>query len=103
LRLYSWAKKYAEEGSQTIALEELRRVFGLESIKDPKGNVIKEAPLPVWANFRQRALDVAILQVNKKTDLNIKLVAIERSKHRRVVALKFTIKTQAVPKARTKQ
>jgi plasmid replication initiation protein len=103
LRLYSWAKQHVEAGAQTISLEELRRVFGLESIKDAEGNVIQEAPLPIWANFRQRALDVAILQVNKKTDLKIKLVAIERSKHRRVVALKFTIKTQAVPKARTNQ
>ena len=103
LRLYSWAKKYVEEGSQTIALEELRRVFGLESIKDPEGNVIKEAPLPVWANFQQRALDVAILEINTKTDLKIKLASTERSKHRRVVALNFLIKTQAVPKARTKQ
>ena len=50
-------------------------------------NVIKEAPLPVWANFQQRALDVAILEVNTKTDLKIKLASIERSKHRRVVAL----------------
>jgi hypothetical protein len=32
LRLYSWAKKYAGEGARTISLEELRRVFGLESI-----------------------------------------------------------------------
>ena len=32
-----------------------------------------------------------IAQINKRTDLQIKLAAIERSKHRRVVALKFTI------------
>jgi plasmid replication initiation protein len=101
LRLYSWAKKYVEDGARTISLEELRRVLGLESIKDPEGNVIKEAPLPVWANFQQRALDVAILEINTKTDLKIKLASTERSKHRRVVALKFTIKTQAMPKART--
>jgi plasmid replication initiation protein len=100
LRLYSWARKYVEEGSQTISLEELRRVFGLESIKDAEGNVIREAPLPVWANFQQRALDVAILEINTKTDLKIKLASMERSKHRRVVALKFTIKTQAIPKPR---
>jgi plasmid replication initiation protein len=103
LRLYSWAKKYLEEGARTISLEELRRVLGLEPIKDPDGNVIKEAPLPVWANFQQRALDVAILEVNTKTDLKIKLASTERSKHRRVVALNFLIKTQTVPKARTKQ
>jgi hypothetical protein len=60
LRFYSWAKKYVEDGAKTISLEELRRVFGLESIEDADGNVIKEAPLPVWASFQQRAFDVAI-------------------------------------------
>jgi plasmid replication initiation protein len=98
LRLYSWAKKYAEDGAKTISLEELRRVFGLESVKDAEGNVIKEAPLPVWANFQQRALDVAMREVNTKTDLKIKLPSIQRSKHRRVVALDFAIKTQPIRK-----
>ena len=73
-------------------------MFGLESIKDAEGNVIHEAPMPGWANFRHRALDVAILEISAKTDLKIKLVSIERSKHRRVVALDFAIKTQAKPK-----
>jgi plasmid replication initiation protein len=100
LRLYGWAKKYVEEGSQSIPLEELRRVFGLESVKDPEGNIIKEAPLPVWANFQQRALDVAIREVNARTDLKIKLASIGRLKQRRVVALNFTIRTQALPKGR---
>jgi plasmid replication initiation protein len=102
LRLYSWAKKDVEEGAKIISLEELRRVFGLESIKDAEGNVIREAPLPVWANFQQRALDVAMLEVNRKTDLKIKLASIERSKHRRVVALNFAIKAQSVPKGVTR-
>jgi plasmid replication initiation protein len=97
LRLYGWAKKFVKEGAQTISLEDLRRVFGLESIKDAQGNIIKEAPLPIWANFQQRALGVAIRQVNAKTDLKIKLASIERSKQRRVVALNFAIKTQTVP------
>ena len=54
--------------------------------------------MPFWANFQQRALDVAIAEINKKTDLKIKLASMERSKHRRVAALNFTIKTQAIPK-----
>jgi plasmid replication initiation protein len=83
LRLYSWAKQHVEAGAQTISLEELRRVFGLQSVKDSAGNVIHEAPSPVWANFQQRALDVAIAEVNAKTDLKIKLASIERSKYRR--------------------
>src|ERR1700730_13831363 len=103
LRLYSWAKKHVEAGTMSISLEDLQNVFGLKAIKDADGNVIQESPLPIWANFRQRALDVAIAEIDKKTDLRIKLASIERSKHRRVVALKFSIKTQAVPKARTKE
>ena len=77
-------------------------MLGLESVKDAAGNIIHEAPMPVWANFRQRALDVAILEINAKTELKIKLASIERSKHRRVVALDFTIKTQPIPKGATR-
>jgi hypothetical protein len=73
-------------------------VFGLESVKDSQGNVIKQAPLPIWANFRQRALSVAIREVNAKTDLKIKHASVDHEKQRRVVALNFTIRTQAVPK-----
>jgi hypothetical protein len=81
LRLYRWAKKYVKDGARTTSLEELRSVLGLESIKDAEGNVIHEAPLPVWANFQQRALDVAILEINTKTDLMIKLASTERRYH----------------------
>jgi Initiator Replication protein len=96
------AKKYVEAGNKTVSLEELRRVLGLESVKDADGNVIHEAPMPVWANFRQRALEVAILEISAKTDLKIKLMSIERSKYRRVVALDFAIKAQAIPKGATR-
>jgi hypothetical protein len=67
LRLYSWAKKYVGDGTKSISLKDLRRVFGLASIKDAEGNVIHEAPMPVWANFHQRALGVATAEVNAKT------------------------------------
>jgi len=53
--------------------------------------------LQLWANFRQRALDVAIAEINEKTDLQIALESLGRSKHRRVTTLTFTIKAQAVP------
>jgi plasmid replication initiation protein len=100
LRLYGWAKKHVEAGTTSISLEDLRKVLGLESIKAVEGNVIQEPPLPIWANFRQRALDTAIAEINTKTDLRIKLSSIERSKHRRVAALTFAIKAQAIPKPR---
>jgi Initiator Replication protein len=68
IRLYGWEKKNASEGTKSISLEELRKVLGLEPAKDAAGNVIQEPPLPVWANFRQRALDTAIAEITKKTD-----------------------------------
>jgi plasmid replication initiation protein len=51
----------------------------------------------VWANFRQRALDTAIAEINRKTDLNIELESLVRSKHRRVTSVTFVITEQAVP------
>ena len=78
IRLYAWAKKYVSNGKKRISLEDLRKVLGLESVKDAEGNVIQKAPLPIWANFRQRALDVAILEITKKTDLKIEIQSLER-------------------------
>jgi plasmid replication initiation protein len=41
------------------------------------------------ANFRQRALDTAIAEINKKTDLNISLESLGAIKHRRVTHFEF--------------
>jgi len=100
IRLYAWAKKYVSAGTRRISLEKLRKVLGLESVKDADGNIIREAPLAVWANFRQRALDVAIAEINAKTDLNIALKSLERSGHWRVTALIFAIKARTVSKGK---
>jgi plasmid replication initiation protein len=97
IRLYSLAKQYAPAGSKGISLEEVRKILGLESIKDDDGNVIREAPLASWANFRERALNTAIREINAKTDLHIQLKSLERLRHGRVAALTFAIRAQAVP------
>jgi plasmid replication initiation protein len=100
IRLYDWAKRFLTDGTKRVSLPELRKVLGLESVKDRAGNIIREAPLPVWANLRQRALDVAIREINKKTDLNIVLDSLERSGRRRVTTLTFSIRSQPVPKGK---
>ena len=64
---------------------------------DATGNVIREEPLPVWTNFRQRALATAIAEINKKTNLHIQFEGEERLSHR-VNVLNFKIKTRAKPK-----
>jgi plasmid replication initiation protein len=67
-------------------------VLGPEGLQDAGGNTLREAPLAIWANFRQRALDPAIAEINAKTDLEIEIESMDRSKHRRVTALSFSIK-----------
>jgi hypothetical protein len=42
-------------------------------------------------------LDTAIREINAQTDLHIQLELLERSAHRRVTAVTFAIKAQAVP------
>jgi hypothetical protein len=59
-------------------------VLGLDSVKGADTSVIREAPLAAWANFRQRALNIAIAQINAKTDLNIALKSLEKAAHSRV-------------------
>jgi hypothetical protein len=85
------------ERKKRISLEDLRIVLGLQSVKDAEGNVIQEAPLSLWGNLQRRALDIAVLEVSKKTDLKIAIESLERSKHRRVEAVTFGIE-QRVPK-----
>src|SRR5260370_15773521 len=97
LRLYNWAKKYVTVGSKRISLERLRKVLGLQSVRDADGNMIQEAPLPLWSNLRQRALDTAMTEINRKTDLKISLEELGRSRHRRITTLTFEIKAQPVP------
>jgi hypothetical protein len=96
IRLYAWAKNNASVGKNRILLEDLRKVLGLDSVKDPEGKVIQEAPLSLWASLLQRALDPAILEINRKTDLKIVIVSLERSKHRRFTAVTFVIEEQPV-------
>jgi plasmid replication initiation protein len=102
LRLYSWAKKYVTVGSKRISLERLRKVLGLQSVRDADGKMIQEAPLPVWANLRQRALDTAITEINRKTDLKISLEGLGRARHRRITTLTFEIRAQPIPNGEKK-
>jgi hypothetical protein len=72
-------------------------VLGLESVQDAEGKIIQEAPLPDWANFRQRALDIAIAEIIKKTGHQHRNRVASASKSRRVTWVTFSIEAQAVP------
>src|SRR5271166_1388474 len=50
-----------------------------------------------FGDLRQRALDTAIAEITKKTDISIEIESLERSKHRQVTSVTFVITEQAVP------
>jgi hypothetical protein len=91
-------EKVRAVGKKRISLEDLRKVLGLEVVKDGAGSVIQQPPLSLWANLRQRALDPPILEINNKTDLKIEVESLERSKHRRVAFVTFSIEEQGLAK-----
>ena len=46
-------------------------------MKDADGNIIREAALSLWGNFRQRALNVAMAEINEKTGLHVEIESLE--------------------------
>jgi Initiator Replication protein len=55
LRLYSWAQKYVTVGTKRVSLEQLRKVLGLESVKDADGKIIQSAREP-WIPRSRRSI-----------------------------------------------
>jgi hypothetical protein len=90
-RLYLWAKQYSVVGFKRVSLATLRKILGLEDIKNNSGRVIQDAPLELWANLKQRALDVALKEINKESDIQLELEFTGRGTHRKVQSLGFRI------------
>ncbi|HTD17358.1 MAG TPA: hypothetical protein VK673_19385 [Chthoniobacterales bacterium] len=47
-------------------------------------------------------MNLAIAEINKKTDLNIALKSVEKAEHSRVTALIFAVKARTVSKVKVK-
>ncbi len=92
IRLYEWAWKWRNIGLKRISIPQIRKVLGVDEVKDAAGNVISEKCLVHWPNLKQRAIDRALHEINEKTDLNIRLLAVGQAKYRRVLSLAFEIK-----------
>ena len=89
-RLYLWAKQYSVVGFKRVSVATLRKILGLEDIKDNSGKVIQDGPLELWANLKQRALDVALKEINKQSDIQLELEFVGRGAFRKVLSLGFS-------------
>jgi plasmid replication initiation protein len=90
-RLYLWAKQYLVVGQKRVSVGTLRKILGLEDVKDNSGRVVLDAPLELWANVKQRALDPALQEINKQSDIQLKIEFIGRGTFRKVLSLGFRI------------
>jgi len=92
IRLYEWAWKWRNVGLKRISIPKIRTVLGVDEVRDAQGNIVSEKCLVHWPNLKQRAIDRALHEINEKTDLGIRLVAVGQAKYRRVLSLAFEIK-----------
>ncbi|MBV8142560.1 MAG: replication initiation protein [Verrucomicrobia bacterium] len=92
IRLYEWAWKWRHIVLKRISIPQIRKVLGVDEVTDAQGNIISEKCLVHWPNLKQRAIDRALHEINEKTDLSIRLVAVGQAKYRRVLSLAFEIK-----------
>ena len=76
-------------GFKRVSVATLRKILGLEDIKDNSGRVIQDAPLELWANLKQRALDVALKEINKESDIQLQLEFTGRGTYRKVQSFRF--------------
>ncbi len=90
-RLYQWAKQNVKVGFRRVSLAQLRKILGLEDIRDESGNLVQEAPLESWANVKQRALDHALSEINERSDIEMKVEFTGRGNYRKVNSLGFRI------------
>jgi plasmid replication initiation protein len=99
-RLYHCAKQYVAVGYKRVSLATLRKILGLEDIKDNSGRVVQEAPLEAWANLKQRALDHALAEINKHSDIQLELEFTGRGSYRKVQSLGFRVAEKTCQNAR---
>jgi hypothetical protein len=90
-RLYLWAKQYLVVGQKRVSVGTLRKILGLEDVKDNSGRVVLDAPLELWANVKQRALDPALKEINQQSDIQLKIEFVGRGSFRKILSLGLRI------------
>lgn len=87
-RLYQLVKKWEKIGSWKVEVEELKKLLGVPIAKEVNGKKIYR--LAQYGHFKQRALDVAIKEINIHSEFDITMV--EHKTVRKITALTFNIK-----------
>src|SRR5262245_45256388 len=57
IRLYEWAWKWRNIGLKRISIPQIRKVLGVDEVRDAQGSIISERCLVHWPNVKQRDID----------------------------------------------
>jgi hypothetical protein len=91
IRLYQWAKRWEFRKSVEISVQDLRTVLGANN------STGSEHTLGEYADFKRRAIQPAIDEINKKTDLSLGFRELKRPGSKAIDRLVFSIKSEPVP------
>lgn len=90
-RIYQLVKKWSKIGKYKIELEELKDLIGVPVLRVKGG--VKEFKLGQYNNFKQRALEVALKEINDHSELELSIT--EHKTGRKITAITFHIKNKS--------
>ena len=91
-RLYQLVKKWEKIGSWKVEVEELKNLLGVPIVKEVKGK--KVFRLAQYGHFKQRALDVALKEINTHSEFDVTMT--EHKTVRKITSLSFIIKKKKI-------
>jgi len=92
IRLYQWAKRWEFRKNMEIFVQELRNVLGANNGQDGDGTKLN---LAAYADFKRRAINPAIVEINAKTDLTISFRELKAKGSKAVERLAFSIRADS--------
>src|SRR5260370_1721695 len=92
IRLYQWAKRWEFRKYMELFVQELRNVLGANNGQDDDGTKLN---LAAYADFKRRAINPAIVEINAKTDLTISFRELKAKGSKAVERLAFSIRADS--------
>jgi plasmid replication initiation protein len=92
IRLYQWAKRWEFRKNMEISVQELRNVLGANNGPDGHGTKLN---LSAYADFKRRAINPAVAEINEKTDLTVSFRELKAKGSKAVERLAFSIRADS--------
>jgi hypothetical protein len=92
IRLYQWAKRWEFRKNMEISVQELRNVLGTNNGPDGHGTKLN---LGAYADFKRRAINPAVAEINEKTDLTVSFRELKAKGSKAFERLAFSIRADS--------